>query len=165
MSERYGVNGVAIACYPMYQGISRLLGMAVYPTPKSIEEEFQALHTCYSEYDFFFVHIKDTDSRGEDRNFAAKVKAIERTDALVPQILALEPDVIAVTADHSTPAAYGAHSWHPVPAMLWSRYCRGGSTPKFDEYHCAQGTLGRQPAKYLMTQMLANAGRLNKFGA
>lgn len=163
--ERYGLRGLAIACYPMYQGISRLLGMEVCPTPKSVEAEFEALRDSFPRYDFFFLHIKDTDSRGEDRNFDAKVQVIERVDGLLPQLMQLSPDVVAVTGDHSTPAAYGAHSWHPVPALVYSKFCRGGSTPKFDEYHCAQGMLGRQPSCYLMGQLLANAGRLNKYGA
>ena len=165
MQERYGVRGLAIACYPMYQGISRLVGMTIDPTPKSIEQEIEALGKSFDSHDFFFIHFKDTDSWGEDRNFAAKVEAIERLDALVPKILELSPDVVAVTGDHSTPAVYGSHSWHPVPVLLYSKVCRSGTTVRFDEYHCAQGMLGRMRSSYLMGLLLANAGRLKRYSA
>ena len=165
MNERYGVDGLAIACYPMYQGISRLVGMTIYPTPQSIDQEIEALGESFDAHDFFFIHFKDTDSRGEDRDFNAKVEAIERLDALVPKILQLSPDVVAVTGDHSTPAVYGSHSWHPVPVLLYSKFGRTGTTARFDEYHCAQGMLGRIPGSLLMGLLLANAGRLKKYGA
>jgi 2,3-bisphosphoglycerate-independent phosphoglycerate mutase len=165
LAERYGLNALAIASYPMYRGIARLLGMVVGPQPSSIAEEFVALRDHYNQYDFFFLHVKPTDSRGEDGNFDAKVAVIEEVDKLIPLVMELKPDVIVVTGDHSTPAALASHSWHPVPVLLSSATCRPDRVDRFGERDCIAGDLGRMPMMYLMGLALAHARRLEKFGA
>ncbi|MDY0186748.1 MAG: 2,3-bisphosphoglycerate-independent phosphoglycerate mutase [Syntrophus sp. (in: bacteria)] len=165
MPERFGLAPLAIASYPMYRGIARLLGMAVYSPTSTLEEEIAGMETAWQDYDFFFVHVKPTDSRGEDGDFDAKVKAIEAVDALIPRITALSPDVLIVTGDHSTPAALASHSWHPVPVLLSARTCRPDRVEHFGEGDCLSGGLGRMPMSSLMTVALAHAGRLTKFGA
>lgn len=165
MGERFGLNALAIASYPMYRGIARLLGMVIGPQPSSIEEEFTVLRDQYDKYDFFFLHIKPTDSRGEDGNFDAKVAVIEEVDKLIPLVTALNPDVLVVTGDHSTPAALASHSWHPLPLLLSSPTCRPDRVDRFGERDCILGGLGRMPTVYLMGLALAHARRLEKFGA
>ncbi len=165
ISERFGLNALAIASYPMYRGIARLLGMVIGPQPGTIEEEISALRKNYDKYDFFFVHVKPTDSRGEDGNFDAKVKVIEEVDSLIPLVTELNPDVLVVTGDHSTPAALASHSWHPLPVMLYSATCRPDRVEKFGERDCICGGLGRMPMVHLMGLALAHAKRLEKFGA
>jgi 2,3-bisphosphoglycerate-independent phosphoglycerate mutase len=165
ISERFGLNALAIAGYPMYRGIARLLGMVIGPQPATIQEEITALRENYGKYDFFFVHIKPTDSRGEDGNFDAKVKVIEEVDSLIPLVTDLNPDVLVVTGDHSTPAALASHSWHPLPALLYSATCRPDRVERFGERDCICGGLGRMPMVHLMGLALAHAGRLEKFGA
>ncbi|MBI4618603.1 MAG: 2,3-bisphosphoglycerate-independent phosphoglycerate mutase [Desulfobacterales bacterium] len=165
LEMRFGLKSLAIATYPMYKGIARLLGMTVLPSLEGIEDEFKALKDQYNNYDFFYLHIKHTDSRGEDGDFDAKVKVIEEVDGFLPQITELNPDVLVVTGDHSTPAKWGGHSWHTLPVILNSKFCRVDQVTKFDEISCIQGGLGRQPTVNLMTIILANAGRLAKFGA
>jgi len=163
--ERFKLNALAIASYPMYRGIARLLGMEIAAQTDSIEEEFSVLQKNFPKYDFFFVHVKPTDSRGEDGNFDAKVKVIEEVDALVPMITDLGPDVLVVTGDHSTPSALASHSWHPVPVMLSSGTCQPDRVDRFGERDCLSGGLGRMPMVYLMGLALAHARRLEKFGA
>jgi 2,3-bisphosphoglycerate-independent phosphoglycerate mutase len=165
INERFGLNALAIAGYPMYRGIARLLGMVIGPQPVSIEEEISALRKNYEKYDFFFVHVKPTDSRGEDGNFDAKVKVIEEVDSLIPLVTELNPDVLVVTGDHSTPAALASHSWHPLPVMLYSATCRPDRVDRFGERDCICGGLGRMPMVHLMGLALAHARRLEKFGA
>ena len=165
MKERYGLNSLAIAAYPMYRGISRLVGMTVLSSISTIEEEFQALAAHFADYDFFFLHIKHTDSRGEDGNFDGKVAVIEEVDRFLPQVRALRPDVLVVTGDHATPAAMRSHSWHPFPILLHSPYCLVDLVKKFDEVSCIGGVLGKMPSVQLMPLVLAHARRLGKFGA
>ncbi len=165
MKERYGLNALAIAAYPMYRGISRLVGMTVLPDVSNLEQEFQALAENFPRYDFFFLHVKQTDSRGEDGNFDGKVAVIEEVDRYIPRARALKPDVLVVTGDHSTPAKLASHSWHPLPVILHSQYCLIDSVKKFDEVSCICGALGRMRSVELMPLVLANARRLNKFGA
>jgi len=165
IAERFGLNPLAIASYPMYRGIARLLGMTVLTSTNTIEEEIAALKENYGAYDFFFVHVKPTDSRGEDGDFAAKVKVIEQVDALLPQVTGLDPEVLVVTSDHSTPAALASHSWHPVPVILAAKTCRPDRVERFGERDCICGGLGRMPTVHLMGLALAHAQRLLKFGA
>lgn len=165
LGERFGLKPLAIANYPMYRGIARILGMTVNTLTETIESEFIAMRDNYSQYDFFFLHIKPTDSRGEDGNFDAKVKVIEEVDSLIPVITELRPDVLVVTGDHSTPALLASHSWHPVPVLLSSETCRPDNVERFGERECIRGGLGRMPMVYLMGLALAHAKRLTKFGA
>jgi 2,3-bisphosphoglycerate-independent phosphoglycerate mutase len=166
MSEIYGLQAAAIAAYPMYRGVSRLVEMEVLPVGDNVEEEMEILRSHWIDYDFFFVHVKGTDSAGEDGDFDRKVSIIEHVDStLVPAIMQLEPDVLVVTGDHSTPALLRAHSWHPVPLLLYSRHCRSDAAKAFSERDCAGGALGRFPATEILPLALANALRLMKFGA
>lgn len=165
MKERYGLNALAIASYPMYRGISRLVGMTVLSNVGTLAEEFKALTDHFAEYDFFYLHVKQTDSRGEDGNFDAKVAVIEEVDRFLPQVRALQPDVLVVTGDHATPAKLAAHSWHPLPLILYSPYCLIDPVKKFDEVSCIGGVLGRMPSMDLMALALAHGRRLAKFGA
>jgi len=165
MVDRFGLNPLAVAGYPMYKGIARLLGMTIAPDTETIEDEIKMLCAKYKDYDYFFVHIKATDSRGEDGKFDDKVKVIEKVDSLLPQVCALNPDVLVITGDHSTPAAMSGHSWHPVPVLLSAKNCRPDGATSFGERACLSGGLGRMPMKYLMGVALAHAGKLQKFGA
>jgi 2,3-bisphosphoglycerate-independent phosphoglycerate mutase len=165
MAERYGLNALAVAQYPMYRGLARLVGMTVAPQTKSTEDDILMVEKNFGSYDFFYLHFKKTDSRGEDGNFEEKVKAIETLDGMVPALLKLKPDVFAVTADHSTPCALAMHSWHPVPLLIRSAYCRRDAADRFDEKNCAFGALGLRPSTHLMPILLAHAGKLKKYGA
>ncbi len=165
MPQVYGMRCGAIATYPMYRGIARLAGMDVLPTGATVEEELATLRARWHEYDFFFFHVKKTDSAGEDGDFARKVRVIEEVDRLLPGMLELKPDVVVVTGDHSTPALWKAHSWHELPLLLWSRYCRPDATTRFGERSCMAGGLGHIHHLDIMPLALAHAGRLAKFGA
>jgi 2,3-bisphosphoglycerate-independent phosphoglycerate mutase len=165
MGEVYGLRAAAIASYPMYRGVAKLVGMDVLATGETLEKEVETLQAHFADYDFFFVHVKKTDSAGEDGDFERKVAIIEHVDKLVPAILDLKPEVFIVTGDHSTPALLRSHSWHPVPTLLHSRYCRADQTDEFSERGCSRGALGRFPAVDLMPIAMANALRLTKYGA
>ncbi len=165
LPELYKLRPAAIAAYPMYRGLAKVVGMEVLETGDTIAEEFDTLVEHYQEYDFFYLHIKWADSAGEDGDFERKMRVIEEVDAQVPRLLALEPDVLVVTGDHSTPALLRAHSWHPVPVLLHSKWCRADSVRQFSERSCATGALGRFRATQIMSLALAYALRLDKFGA
>ncbi len=165
MPDIYKMRLGAIATYPMYRGIARLVGMEVLPTGETIESEVETLKAHWDAYDFFFFHVKKTDSYGEDGNFDGKVHVIEEADAALAKVLALEPDVIVVTGDHSTPWALKAHSWHEVPVLLWSRYVRPDGVTAFGERPCMAGGLGHIRHFDLVPLMMAHAGRLTKYGA
>lgn len=167
ISELYKLRPAALATYPMYRGLARLVGMTVLEAGQTVFDEVAALKKHYHEYDYFFLHVKKTDSYGEDGNFAAKVKVIEEFDSVLPDILALKPDVLAITGDHSTPALLSGHSWHPNPLLVHSPYvrCRASESRLFNEYSCANGVLGSFLAMELMPLLLANTLKLKKYGA
>ncbi len=165
MGEVYKLKPAAIAGYPMYRGLARLVGMEVLEAGTTIEDEFTALKKNYANYDFFFLHIKETDSAGEDGDFDRKVKIIEQIDKALAGLIDMEPDVVVVTGDHSTPALLKGHSWHPVPILLHSKWCRPDRVGEFSESACIFGGLGRFPAMQIMPLAMANALKLTKFGA
>lgn len=163
--EVYGLKAAAIAVYPMYKGLARLVGMDIVGKAQTLSEQIDTLEQYWKDYDFFFIHFKYTDSTGEDGNFAEKVKRIEELDGIMPRIQKLKPTVLIVTGDHSTPSYLQSHSWHPVPTLLVSDCCRPDPHVTFNESTCITGGLGHFEAQYLMTLAMANAGRLGKFGA
>jgi len=165
MDDIYILKPVAIAAYPMYRGLAKLVGMTLLKTGPAIADEFDALKKNYTDYDFFFLHIKGTDSAGEDGDFDRKVSVIEEIDRALPTLTSLKPDVIVVTGDHSTPALLKSHSWHPVPVALYSQWCRPDRVGEFSEQACVSGGLGRLPATQIMPLAMANALKLAKFGA
>lgn len=165
MGELFKLDPVAIAAYPMYRGLARLVGMKVVSCGRELADEFAVLEQHYAGHDYLFLHIKKTDTAGEDGDFRRKVEAIEEVDALMPRLVALGPDVIAVTGDHSTPARMKAHSWHPVPFLLRSPLCRPDEAVEFSERACARGGLGRFPALDITPLALAHAQKLAKYGA
>lgn len=163
--EVYGLRAAAIAVYPMYRGLASLVGMDIVGTATTLQEQVQVLKEKWNDYDFFFLHYKYTDSTGEDGNFDEKVKRTEELDACLPAITALNPDVLIVTGDHSTPAFLKSHSWHPVPTLLVSDCCRPDPHTTFGETSAITGGLGQFEAQYLMLLALSNAGRMGKYGA
>ncbi len=163
----YGLRAAAIASYPMYKGVAKLVGMEVLPVAgEAVEDEVETLREYWDQYDYFFFHVKKTDSAGEDGDFDRKAEVIAHVDqAVVSAILALDPDVLLVTGDHSTPSALKSHSWHPVPTLLWSRFCCWDGVREFGERACGRGSLGTFPATDEMQLALGHALRLNKYGA
>jgi 2,3-bisphosphoglycerate-independent phosphoglycerate mutase len=165
MEDLYGLRAVAIAVYPMYKGLARLVGMTIADAGATLADQVRTLGDLWDRYDFFFLHYKDTDSTGEDGLFEAKVQMIEKLDEEIPRIRALRPDVLIVTGDHSTPSKLRSHSWHPVPTLLVASTCRCDGVTSFGESACLQGGLGQFQAKHLMLLAMAHAGRLGKYGA
>ncbi len=192
MAELFKLKTAAIAVYPMYKGLAQLVGMEILATGRTIADQVATLKQHYAGHDFFFVHIKKTDSYGEDGNFAGKVGVIEEFDRWLPAILELTPDVLVVTGDHSTPAVLKGHSWHPNPVLLKAAFQRrppaaggvldavaGGPASrrsrgkisvidarvKFSENACAGGLLGNFSAMDILPLAMANALKFKKYGA
>jgi len=163
--EAFGLKALAIATYPMYGGLAKLVGMDTPVVSGTVADEIDFLKKHYNDYDFFFLHVKKVDSYGEDGNFAEKAARISEFDELLPRILDLKPEVLIITGDHSTPAVMKSHSWHPVPVLLKSPYVLGGLCNGFSERECHKGELGLFRTVKLMPLALAHAGRLKKFGA
>ena len=164
--QAYGLDAACVASYPMYKGVSKLVGMEVLEADNPIEKKFELVGDRWEDYDFFFIHEKGTDSSGEDGDFERKRETIEEVDRHLPKLLDLDPDVLFVTGDHSTPAVMKQHSWHPVPVLMSGPNVRPDGVEQFGERPCTDGALGPQfPARDLMALALANAGRLTKYGA
>lgn len=166
LQELYGIRAAAIATYPMYRGIARLLGMDIIDVDgMSHEAEVRALEENFDNYDFFYLHIKETDSVAHKGDFDAKVEIFESCDPLFERATELDFDVIALTGDHCTPCVLGDHSWHPIPTALWSKTVLNGGVESFDERQVQRGTLGTVASRDLLPLALAEAQRFNKFGA
>lgn len=164
-NELYRASSAAIAAYPMYRGVARLVGMKILGNPHGIEEEVAMLEENYSDHDFFFLHYKPTDSAGHSGLFDEKVAALEAFDSILPRIEALEPAALILTGDHSTPCIHLEHSWHPVPTLISSKLALNTPDAVFTERHCLNGDLGNFNASEMVTLAMAHASRMKKFGA
>lgn len=165
MQDVYGLRSAAIAVYPMYKGLARLVGMDILDAGDTLDSQAERLKAAWNDYDFFFLHYKYTDSTGEDGNFAEKVKKTEAFDAVIPKVRALNPDVLIVTGDHSTPSKMKSHSFHPVPTLLVADHARTDDVVEYSERACLRGGLGQFEAKHLMLLAMGHAGRFGKYGA
>jgi len=168
MQDIYKLNPACVAVYPMYKGVSRLVGMDVQPSQSSDtpQDEFDRVAEIFPHFDFIYVHIKATDSRGEDGDFDAKVAVIEAVDRAIPTLIDAKPEVLIVTGDHSTPAKLRSHSFHPVPTLIWAPITNmPDSATKFGERECMGGALGIFPSTDLMQYAMGHAGRLTRYGA
>ncbi len=163
--ERFRLRAAALAAYPMYRGVAQLAGMQVVPVGETPADAFAAAGRVWSDHDFFFIHVKGTDLAGEDGKFEAKVETIEAVDQALPALLGLRPEVLCITGDHSTPVPVKQHSWHPVPVLVHAPLCGADQLPRFHEKSARLGSLGLLASKDLMAILLANAGRLDKYGA
>ncbi|MBI5298379.1 MAG: 2,3-bisphosphoglycerate-independent phosphoglycerate mutase [Chloroflexi bacterium] len=164
--ELYGLHPAAVAINGMYRGVARLAGMEVLRVEgDTIADEFSMLEKHWNDFDFFYLHVKKTDTYGEAGDFAGKVRVIEEVDSLSPRLMALAPDVVIVGGDHSSPAVLKSHSWHPVPVLLYAKNVRPDGIAEFGERACARGSLGVLPAKHIIRIALANSGRISKYGA
>lgn len=164
--ERFKLRAAAIAAYPMYRGVAQLAGMDLFvPSGETAADAFVVAGQQWQDHDYFFIHVKGTDMAGEDGDFAAKVAVIESVDAALPRLMALQPGVLCVTGDHSTPVMMKGHSWHPIPAMIHGKFCFADGLDRFHEKNCRVGSMGTLASKDLIGVLLANAGRLDKYGA
>ncbi len=163
--ELWKLRAAAVTVYPMYRGVAKLCGMESLEGAHSIDEQIALIKQHWDEYDFFFLHYKYTDSAGEDGDFRRKQEAVVAFDDALPALLALKPNVLVITGDHSTPASMAAHSWHPVPVVVWGDHVRTDNVTRFSETMSAMGEIGTIPAKELMPIAFAHAGRLAKYGA
>ncbi len=161
----FGMRALAVAAYPMYRGVARLVGMDAVAVPEGVQHLSTELARRIDDYDFFFLHFKPPDKAGEDGDFDGKVAVIEEADAMVPHLLESSPDVVLVTGDHSTPSTLRAHSWHPVPFLIHGGAARTDAADAFGETRCRDGSHGIVPGRVLMPLAVARAGRLGKFGA
>ena len=164
-AERYQLSAATVAIYPMYRGVASLVGMDLLARPDDLDGQVEAIRARWDDYDYFFLHHKYTDEAGHDGDRPRKVREIERLDAAMPAIRALEPAALVVTGDHATPTQLKAHSWHPVPALMWGPHVGRDRVSSFGERACVTGGLGQRPTQELMPLALAAAGRLRKYGA
>ena len=171
-SDRYKLTPSAVAGYPMYRGVARLVGIPVVAQPTTAEDICKETAKALADYNFIFAHFKYTDKTGEDGDLPGKIARIEEMDAALPALLspepaeglAAKPDVLMITGDHSTPPSIRAHSWHPVPVLMHAPYLRGGDG-RFDEIACRAGQIGTILSRELLPLAMAHAGKLDKYGA
>jgi 2,3-bisphosphoglycerate-independent phosphoglycerate mutase len=171
--ERYGLSACCVAGGGLYKGIGAFLGMEIINVPgatalpdSDVEAKFKTALKQLDKHDFAFVHVKATDSLGEDGNFEAKKDFIEKADKAAAQLINLPDDtLLVISADHSTPCELKNHSADPVPIIFKGDAVRIDEVATFGERACAKGGLGFIEGKDIMPQILNLMGRLPLIGA
>ncbi len=165
MPETFKLRAAAVAHYPMYRGLAKLVGMETLTVGPTLQDSIATLRENWGRFDYFFVHYKYTDTAGEDGDYDRKVEKLTEVDDAIEGITDLGPDVLMITGDHSTPATMAGHSWHPVPFMLRSKLGRSDVCESFNEVELLRGSLGTFPAKEALPLAMAHALRFRKYGA
>jgi 2,3-bisphosphoglycerate-independent phosphoglycerate mutase len=173
--EKYELKSACVAGGGLYKGIGFILGMDVIEVEganalpdTNIKAKFnKAVSLLEGDYDFVFIHVKATDSLGEDKKPIEKRDFIKRIDDATEIFTKLNLDdfMIVITADHSTPCTLGTHSADPVPIMYSTNQIRHDSVKQFNETVCSQGGLGFIEGKDLMPEVLNILGKLKYYGA
>jgi 2,3-bisphosphoglycerate-independent phosphoglycerate mutase len=118
----------------------------------------------WTDYDCFVIHYRPALPDDAKGRFSAKRDAITAFDRAVPTIMKLEPDLLIITGDRSSPAVEGVDTWHPVPILMTGSRTVPDETHHFSEPACARGVLGTIRASEVIPIALAHAGRLATYG-
>ena len=163
ISDVYHINPIGISLYPAYRGIATMLGMKVTNQGVDFSDLIKIVRNNFNDFNFFYLHYKDTDSAGEDGDFDKKVFSLEKLDTFIPELRSIGFDVFTITGDHSTPSILSSHSWHPVPILINSNIPTSDESIHFTELECKNGDIGRIHATDIMPLTLAYAKKLIKF--
>ena len=150
IEEKWHFKTACVAGGGLYKGIGAFLGMDVIPVEganalasTNIEAKFKKAIELLNTYDFVFVHVKASDSLGEDGNFNGKKDFIEKIDKAAALFRDISKDtLLVITGDHSTPCYRKAHSSDPVPIMFRGKNVLVDNITSFGERACAQGGMG-----------------------
>jgi len=169
MKKAFGLRLGCFAEMPVERGIAIATGMDIVEMPMSGDNWAEvypvwakAVVPNLARYDGLYVHIKGPDIPGHDGKAAKKLACIEAIDryffgTLLGE-LKLEDVVLAVTADHATPAVLKAHSDDPVPLIILGGGITGGEVETFGETACSKGSLGEMVGTQLLPKLLELAG-------
>lgn len=156
ITEKLGFSACCIASERTVLGVARLAGFSILTDDTftgnidtNIEKKAQMAVEALKDYDFVVLHYKATDLMGHDNDPEGKVRAIERYNDMVGEVLkgiekeALTSVIVALAADHSTPCERKEHSGDPVPIVISGKNIRRDRVKKYNEIACSRGGLGR----------------------
>ncbi|HLD39111.1 MAG TPA: hypothetical protein VJB05_02240 [archaeon] len=155
-NSKYNVKACSISGVNIIRGISRYLGISIIDVPLNQLETDLHLRArkaieALDRYNFVILHINGADTCSHDKNFAAKVKFLEKVDAEVfSQITKMRSMNIAVISDHVTNSNTGEHIFGSVPFLI---YCPEEDIEegcKFDEKSCKGSFIADNPMKKIL---------------
>lgn len=171
MYDRYELRSFCITNNALYHGIGQLLGMGSsnYKHYDNYKEYYgtipELIHDHFSLYDFFYIHLQETDLCGEDGDYLEKVRVIEEMDHALSFLDEYVDDaIIVVTSDHSTPCVLKAHSGDSVPIMIFGNGLRFDHVTEFSEFGCQNGGLGTILGREVMSYIINLMGRAKLIG-
>ncbi len=172
MEEKFGIRSACVAGGALYKGVAKFVGMDILKVKGAtgakdtdLNSKADAVVSALNEYDFVFLHIKATDSFSHDGDFGGKKKFIEKIDSeVLPKLMETGANIM-ITGDHTTPCRIGDHSSHPTPFLMNGELVRHDDIKKFDEFSCANGSLGHLFGKDVMNMMVSLMGKAHIYGA
>lgn len=163
---------LSVAYMPLEKGFSKLSGMEVfsfdYPKLESFDSyenlysglkmacdfSIKVLKKKYKDFDYAYIHIKETDLPGHDNKPIEKKLMLEYIDQTLFSFLRdFAPSKkikIVVTGDHSSPCRIKNHSADPVPVLFYPGIETAPQESKFSEKECRKGELGNIFGKDLL---------------
>lgn len=163
MKDKTGLKCLGVAKEHLYLGSARFAGMDVI-AEENDENKVQHILKNSHNYDFFFLHFKQTDNYGHDGKPVEKTKSIEEVDRLIRPLLELDNIAIAVTGDHATPCDLKTHSGDPVPVLFWGVNVPPDEMRRFGERYAIFGGAGQLFGGDVIRVLMNLAGRMLEFG-
>jgi len=170
---------MAVQYMPLEKGICRSAGMEVFSFPYPEMKKFDVYKNLYDglnkavnfsvkilkkqkeNFDYAYIHFKETDPPGHDNKPHEKKAMIELLDkkffSFLKKFAEKNKIKVAVTADHSTPCSLKMHSADPVPVLLFGgkgkeRTEKDGCSA-FNEKQARKGSLGKIYGKELLKKI------------
>lgn len=150
--ERFGIKGAVISAVDLIKGLGVYAGFDVIKVKgatglynTNYEGKAEACLKALRDYDLVWVHVEASDEASHQGDIDLKIKTIEYFDKrLVGKVLANinEEVCIALLSDHLTPIKLKTHIAEVVPFLIYDPEKEGDEVTRFDEFSCAQGSLG-----------------------
>lgn len=136
--------------YDVYQNLYDALEKAIKFSIKILEKQ-------KNNFDYCYVHFKETDVPGHDNKPIEKKKMVELLDknffSFLKKFAEKNKIKVAVTADHSTPCSLKTHSADPVPLLLFDVTKAERDCLAFNEAEAKKGSLGKIYGKELLRKI------------
>ena len=163
--EKYGLKGAVISAVDLLKGIAIGAGMASPEVEGATgtlstnwDGKIEVAKKCFeSGCDYVYIHMEAPDECGHQGDVWGKVKAIEKVDYVVGEMVKyLEEQgdfTMVITPDHATPIVKKTHTAEPIPYMIYKSAKPNNGVLKYNETDAQSGEY-LSSGQLIITKML-----------
>ncbi len=163
--EKYGLKGAVISAVDLLKGIAIGAGMespevegATGTLSTNWDGKIEVAKKCFENgCDYVYIHMEAPDECGHQGDVWGKVKAIEKVDYVVGEMvkyLETQGDfTMVITPDHATPIVKKTHTAEPIPYMIYKSAKPNNGVLKYNETDAQSGEY-LSSGQLIITKML-----------